>query len=113
MDQETADYIISFYTRLFTPIERRAHMHRIYIQKASSISRMKMMLERGWLVNDKEARALLADGNEAFNMRVAERIMREIPEKVFLNRCAQCGQLARTPMARQCRCGHQWHDKTA
>ena len=35
--------------------------------------------------------------------------MTENPEKVFLNYCSVCNLLARTPYARQCRCGHNWH----
>ncbi|MFG0283228.1 MAG: hypothetical protein ACF8R7_02300 [Phycisphaerales bacterium JB039] len=40
----------------------------------------------------------------------AQRALREHGDKIFLNRCARCSALCRTPLARQClECGHDWH----
>lgn len=117
MDQETADYIAEHYYDLLKIAERAAVRHMISEFKVASSGNREFttraLKHMGWLSDDQTVISLLAEGSSKFNMRVAERIMRETPEKVFLNRCAQCGQLARTPKAKQCRCGHQWHDQTA
>lgn len=42
--------------------------------------------------------------------RIAEIILRDYSDKVFLNNCPKCGKLARTPKAKQCRfCEYNWH----
>lgn len=42
--------------------------------------------------------------------RIAELILKDYSNEVFLNNCRKCGKLARTPFAKQCRyCGHDWH----
>jgi hypothetical protein len=54
-------------------------------------------------------RQLLADGPIEFKRRVAQRILREHGDAVFLNLCPRCRGLCRTPKALQCfRCGHSW-----
>ena len=42
--------------------------------------------------------------------RLAEIIAMDYKDKVFFNNCPNCGKLARTPKAKQCRfCGYDWH----
>ncbi|HEV7302206.1 MAG TPA: hypothetical protein VGN72_22905 [Tepidisphaeraceae bacterium] len=50
----------------------------------------------------RAVRQLLADGPVEFKRRIAERILREHGEAVFLNLCPGCGGLCRTPKALQC-----------
>jgi rubrerythrin len=67
-------------------------------------------LEKKWLSDDPGVLELLKDGNEIFELRTAERIFAEHYEELDLNKCPICGNLARTPTAKQCRyCGHDWH----
>ena len=57
---------------------------------------------------------LASGGFQAFVLRTGERMMRDHQEKIALNCCPQCGRLARTPTARQCRfCRHDWHNEIA
>ena len=54
-------------------------------------------------------RRLLADGPIEFKRRIAERVLHEHGDAVFLNLCPRCHGLCRTPKALQCfRCGHSW-----
>jgi hypothetical protein len=71
----------------------------------------KIMLERAWFTEDPRNKELLKDGYDTFEIAVAERIMKDSPEKVVLNTCPKCSKLARTPFAKQCRyCGCSWRD---
>ena len=41
--------------------------------------------------------------------KIAEIIIKNYGDKVFLNNCSKCGELARTPTAKQCRyCENKW-----
>ena len=73
----------------------------------------RMYRKNGWLTSDQSVLDLLKDGYDNFELNVADRIMRQNPDKVFFNNCPKCNKLARTPYARQCRhCGHGWHGLT-
>ena len=71
-----------------------------------------MYKQKGWLTSDQAALELIKDGYDAFELKTAKRILADNSDKIFLNNCAMCGKLARTPEAKQCRhCGHDWHNK--
>lgn len=113
MNNETTRYIIAYFSSLLTETEKKAMRHSQSLIKldddiSENSSRANFYYKRGWLSKDKEVLDLLKDGYETFELNVAERIMRETPEKVYFNNCPECGQLARTPYAQQCRCGYQW-----
>ena len=58
----------------------------------------------------KDIDAALALGYATFRRKVVERIMKEHPDKVVLNRCSVCHKIVGTPMARWCKwCKHDWH----
>lgn len=43
--------------------------------------------------------------------KISELILKDYKDKIFLNNCPKCGELARTPKARQCRyCGNKWFE---
>lgn len=118
MNQETIRYILNYFSYLLTETEGKAMRHSHSLIKLnhdiSESSRMaRLYYKNGWLSTDPAVLDLLKDGNEAFEQMVAQRIMSRTPEKVFFNNCPKCGQLARTPYARQCRCGYQWHHTLA
>lgn len=108
-------YIIRYFSNLLTKNELSAHIH---FQTSCSLGfaiddsslKIKKMYEKGWLSSDPKVLTLLKDGYETFELNVANRVINETLEKVFFNNCAKCGELARTPYARQCRfCGNNWH----
>lgn len=111
MDQETASYIINYFSNLMTDNEKLALKHHMHTYKTSDDPKMRRILtNRGWIRTESEILNFLKHGYDEFELNVARRITTENPEKVFLNNCPKCNKLARTPYARQCRhCGDNWH----
>ena len=118
INRETADYIVRYYSRLMTDAEKRAHRNLSLTMKATrgrSDLAAQGEIKRStahakFMSADPEALALSKDGYEPFLFRTAARIMRENEDMIRFNRCPKCGNLARTPTARQCRmCRHDWH----
>jgi hypothetical protein len=119
MDKELTRYIIVYFSHLMTDKESRALRHLnskekldLSNQRSNDLGkeqRIKMYKEKGWLSEDVEVLALLDNGDNEFIDRTAERILNDNKDKIQINNCPNCGQLARTPFARQCRhCGHSW-----
>lgn len=111
-ETDLEQYIIIYFHHLLTEQERTAYKHQITTEKAenSKSEQFRKMLMTKWGTEDPDILSLLEDGYDQFKHRVAERILRDEPEKVFINNCPKCGKLARTPKAKQCRfCGHDWH----
>jgi len=113
IDAETANYIVTYYSNFLSLEETIAVRHIHSLQKLSGESNPnleKMYRKQGWLTDNETILDLLRDGYDTFEIRVANRILKENSDKVFLNNCPKCGKLARTPMAKQCRfCTHNWH----
>ena len=62
------------------------------------------------LSDDEDVLELVGLNVDDFNFKVAERLLNEHGDVIFLNRCSKCDKLARTPWAKQCRhCGYDWH----
>jgi hypothetical protein len=111
--KEEALYLIMYFSELMTEHERVALRHTQSTFKLEGVKKphlVNMYYKQGWLTTDPEILNLLKDGEDQFVINSAERILRETPEKVFLNLCPKCGKLARTPQAKQCRfCEEDWH----
>ncbi len=118
MDNETAKYIINYFSNLLTSEEKMAIRHTNSMYKldhsiSDNSNLTKMYREMGWLTPDQSVLDLLKEGYDKFELNVASRILTQNADKVFLNNCPKCNKLARTPQARQCRhCGYNWHDLT-
>jgi hypothetical protein len=121
MSSNQASYAINYYGHLMTKPEKRAYSQLAGTMKAT-MGRSGLQAQREarsdgkfsrWLCNDPEILRLTRDGYESFVQRTADRILAESREKVFLNCCPRCHELARTPKAQQCRfCGFDWHPET-
>jgi hypothetical protein len=119
LDWEVAHYIVCFHAHLMTDAERRAQRHLFATMKctngrsdrAAQKEALNSKLHSRDLSNDPDVLRLTTDGYEAFELRTADRILQEYGDRVLLNCCPKCGQLARTPTASQCRfCKYDWHD---
>lgn len=116
MDKELAQYIVNYFTELLTDQEKLGLRHlssKYKLDHAYTKDNMADMVKAykrlGWLTEDKEILELVGKGEDELNRMVAMRILAEHGDKVFINQCPQCGRLARTPFARQCRhCAHEW-----
>lgn len=113
MDQETVKYIIRYFRHLMTGDEKAALQYQMYIYKSSHNEKQrKIILEKGWICQTTETDSLFRNGYEEFEINIATRIVAQAPEEIFFNNCPDCGKLARTPAAKQCRyCGLSWHQK--
>ncbi len=98
---DIAKYVINYYCHLMTTDEALAHRHIFGMGKIAyaSSEKMKSRLWKDLCTDDPQILSLLHDGEEQFYKQVAERILNEYPDEVFLNYCPKCGMLARTPKA--------------
>ena len=121
MDTYEANYILNYFPRLMTKEESLAKKHYFFSAKLGVPGdyenvrhyelRRQSFLKRNGLTEDPEILALLEEGYSNFILQTASRIKREAPDQYRINRCKQCGFIARTPYARQCRnCSANWHD---
>jgi hypothetical protein len=119
MDLEKARYIIVHHSHLMNRRESLARRHLLGTAKithgrsdaAAQIETAKSRSGlRDLLSEDPQVLELARHGFDAFALVTAERILTDHADKVAFNYCCQCGRLARTPKARQCRyCHHDWH----
>jgi len=93
--------------------ERRALRHIQSTVKLEGVENERLTnayYRNGWLSTEPNVLDLLSEGVDQFMINCAGRVLKESPDKVFLNLCPICKKLARTPEAKQCRfCGHDWH----
>lgn len=116
MDKELARYIVHHFSESLSDQEKLGlkHIrHNFKIEGSSDKNdierKIQLYKKIGWMTEEKAVLELLKGGQDAIDQRIAIRIMTEHPDKVFVNKCLNCGQLARTPLAKQCRqCGHSW-----
>jgi hypothetical protein len=105
MDKELIDYIIKHYSVLLPFRYNAAQKFLFATEKAENFKsptlKEKILNDLG--TTDKEVLQLLNNGYEEFELRSAEKILREHADKMFINRCSKCARLARTPLAKQCR----------
>lgn len=113
MDKDTESYIIKYFSHLLNAEENLALKHLMTLQKISGSTNPN--LERacrkaGWITDSQSALDLLKDGIYNFTLKIATRILENHRSEIVLNNCPECGKLARTPYARQCRhCAYKWY----
>jgi tRNA(Ile2) C34 agmatinyltransferase TiaS len=120
MDQHLARYVFNYYSQFMTEKEKLANQHLFGTAKAmhgrtdlaaqeeakNSRSRLRELLS-----DYPEVMELTREGSESFVQRTAERIMAAHSAEIQVNRCPRCGEVAKTPKARQCRfCRYDWHE---
>ncbi|MDO5981759.1 hypothetical protein [Flavivirga spongiicola] len=111
LDKEKIRYILNYFPNLMTEKERLAHRHLIMLAKSRGRKEMeKAFKTRGYFTEDNEALKLTELGFEKLRFQIAERILIEERENLYLNKCPKCGELTITPQSRQCKnCGEKWH----
>jgi len=71
---------------------------------------IEQLLERERKHWPEAAATIQATGFRSLIQDIAQRLLDEHGDEIFLNLCSKCGGLCRTPKAKQClRCGHDWH----
>ena len=111
LNPQVAYYIVHFHANLLTDVERKAQGHLFATMKATK-GRSDEAAQREAQSHKVHSRMLSAEPNvlslakagyEQFQLTTAARILRDSADKVFFNCCPACGELARTPSAKQCR----------
>ena len=109
---ELAKYVWAHYPKLFTPVEAKTWW-AVFAEDKQSLGHgpiPQIIWKRHGLTDDPKVAAELAGGTEAFRRRAAQRVLRDHPGEIVVNRCPRCNGIARTPQARQCFwCGFDWH----
>lgn len=105
MDNQLTDYLIAHYLGLLSLKENLAQKHHLATLKSENKnnSKHRELILKQWGTQDKEILNLLDNGYEEFKKIAANKILNEHKDKVFINNCPNCGRLARTPLAKQCR----------
>ena len=116
---DEAKYVFGYYYHLMTEQERKTYRHLVGTAKAArgrtdveaqEEAKGSVFYLRELLSDDPSILALALDGLETFVVRTGQRIFNDHRDQIVLNCCPQCGALARTPTARQCRaCRYDWH----
>ena len=118
LNPQVAYYVVHFHADLMTDVERKAQRHLFATMKAT-MGRSDETAQREaqnhkihsqMLSAEPNVLSLAKDGYQQFQLTTAARILTDSADKVFFNCCPACGELARTPFAKQCRyCEHDWH----
>ena len=118
LSPQIAHYVVCFHDHLLSDVERKARRNLFFAIKATRGRSDKgaQREARGhkiysrMLSDEEDVLRLAKDGYEEFVKRTAARLLRDFGDKISFNYCPVCGELARTPTAKQCRaCGHDWH----
>ena len=101
---ELTNYVLNYYSSLMTVTEAAAKSCVFWSEhaEASGSPERKRLIDKRFAGQLMEVKALLAEGGEHCLRGICERILKDDPEKVFLNYCPCCHGLARTPWAKQC-----------
>lgn len=111
---ELTHYVFHNYFSLMTTAEMLAYKILMAERKAQSVSSesLKQHLRRQFGSSEPAVIALLEGGAREFLIATRDRILRDHPGDVFVNRCPKCQALARTPKACLCpTCSHTWYEK--
>jgi hypothetical protein len=117
MTDEMKKYLLEQCREWMLPEEinalRRIGLTELGAEVTSKSARVDPKIEKMYGFNDKNTNELVQLGMEKMQLKIAERLLKESGDEI-INNCPKCGQLARTPKAKQCRyCGHDWRFEKA
>ncbi|MBW3625651.1 MAG: hypothetical protein KY468_19840 [Armatimonadetes bacterium] len=106
-------YVWEYCTHAMTDFEMQVNFC-IHIRAKAEINEnpnfAEKILEWKGLLRNAYIEEALKNGPKRFRQRVKDRLLRECPDQIFINRCPSCGRIVRTPKARLCLwCGYAWH----
>jgi hypothetical protein len=105
------NYIWDHYWRFMSEAERKAHRSAEIAFKTEGASEKYKQAMAAKYPCDAAAE-LLSEGIWVFRQRAAQRVLDQHHHEIFINRCAKCDRIVRTPKARLCLwCGHSWFDQ--
>jgi hypothetical protein len=105
------DYIWDHYIRFMSEAEWKANRAIQINFKTQGASEKYKQAMAAKYPRDEATDKLLADGEDIFRQRAAHRVLDQHRSEIFINRCAKCDRIVKTPKARLCLwCGHSWFD---
>lgn len=110
MDDDLIRYVIKYFSHLLNEKEKRI-LH-YFNTKAKALdsevlsSRQIEYLKSKLNISDALIREAEDIDYSVYKQNIVKRLLKE--ENIVLNTCPTCGALARTPDAKQAKCGHQW-----
>jgi hypothetical protein len=100
MDNELSRHIVTYFTDLFTDKEKLGLKHlksKYKIEHSHSRENIEQRVQAykrmGWLSEDKEILELVSGGEEELERKIADRILAQHRDKVFINNCPISGTL--------------------
>jgi hypothetical protein len=119
MQTEVFDYIRLNYWNILSPTAEQARIFRKCQDVRSFLNKLELFGDK---FTEEDVQFLKENANiengdietytEEMDWQTVEahvqRIYEEKKEALFFLRCPICGALARTPIAKQARCGHRW-----
>lgn len=111
---ELADYVIAHYAYLLTLPQKTAlkhHQHSLKLADVVDRDRLTSTYTRNkWLSEEPEISTQLDYGYSNFIITCSKQLLSKHRSDIIINICPQCGRLARTPLAKQCKhCFLDWH----
>jgi hypothetical protein len=113
LEKDLPKYILDYCSDFFELEEKQARKRFSLTTFGESTSR-EMVLKSpstdiSYGFNNPKTNAMVDIGKERFERFLVHEVLRKY-ETEILNFCNECGKLARTPKAKQCRyCGFDWH----
>ncbi len=108
------DYVVDNFGDLMTEHEKAVILHLMCLSKERHerpSPGTATDIKRGGPDFSRDP-AVIADAQAGWHQareRIAQRILRDNPDRVYFNKCPKCGALARYLRARVCpTCGHTW-----
>ena len=119
-DFELTEYVWRAYPELITGFEHRVGKYECITDTAAteikSPAFTRYLVSNFGPFNESDAdrgKLELAAGLCVYRRKVRNRVLKDNPEAVLINRCPKCQQILTSPKTRQClRCHLSWHNAT-
>ncbi len=111
---ELADYIVTHYANLLTLPRKmiwKQYQHFLEATEMPDIEKILRSVQRYSSSANKSDLTESFDGDYyKFIINCSRELLNKHGADIVINTCPQCGQLARTPLAKQCKhCFFNWH----
>jgi hypothetical protein len=111
---EIPDYVITHYAYLLTLPQKKAlkhHQHLLKLDDRADRDRLtSIYTQNKWLSGEPETFSQLDGGYSNFIITCSKQLLSKHSNDIIINLCPNCGRLARTPLAKQCKhCFFDWH----
>jgi hypothetical protein len=105
---------VRHHANLLTLTQKKAlkhYQHSLRLADNSDHDRMTLMYTRNkWLSEEPEIFSQLDGGFSNFIITCSKQLLSKHSDDIIINLCPKCGQLARTPLAKQYKhCFFDWH----